>query len=117
MKMIVKVMEIMEIIVKVVEIIVEIIVTMIKKTRVANNLLKKVIEESKDLLKTNEKNDEDKKYISADELIKKLNARAENDRKINENLKEYNIKEAHKEVEKFNKMITDNLDISREKVK
>ena len=51
-------------------------------------------------------------------LIKKLNARAEDNRKINEKLKKYNSKEAQRaseKVEKFNKMINDNLDMSSEK--
>ena len=51
-------------------------------------------------------------------LIKKLNARAEDNRKINEKLKKYNTKEAQRaseKVEKFNKMINDNLDMSSEK--
>ena len=64
------------------------------------------------------KNDKDKKYTSADESIKKLNARAEDNRNINEILKKYRAKEAQKafeEVEKFNKMINDNLDMSSEK--
>ena len=48
-------------------------------------------------------------------MIKKLNARAEDNRKINEKLKEYNTKEAQRaseKVEQFNKMINDNLDMS-----
>ena len=47
-----------------------------------------------------------------------LNGRAEDYRKTNEILKKYYAKEAQrssKEVEKFNKMINDNLDMSREK--
>ena len=64
------------------------------------------------------KNDKDKKYTSANESIKKINARAEDNRKINEILKEYYAKEAQKaseEVKKFNKLINDNLDMSSEK--
>ena len=64
------------------------------------------------------KKDEDKKSVSDDELIKELNARAEDNRKINEILKEYYAKEAQRafeEVEKFNKMINGNLDMSSEK--
>ena len=80
-----------------------------------------MIDESKELLKTIKKNDDDKrnkKYLSADELVKRLNVRAEDNRKINEKLKEYDTKEAQRaseKVEKFNKMINDNLDMSSEK--
>ena len=91
----------------------------IEKIKTSNNSLKKVIDKSKELLKTIEKNYEDKKkYVSADELIKELHARAEDNKKINEKLKEYYAKEAQRaseEVEKFNKMINDNLDMSSEK--
>ena len=89
-----------------------------QKIKAFNNSLKKVINESKELLKRMKKNDENKKYTSADELIKKLNARTEDYKKTNEVLKEYYTKEAQrasKEVEKFNKMINDNLDMSSEK--
>ena len=67
-------------------IIMTMIMTMIKK-RVFNNLLKKVIGESKDLLEKNLENGKDKKYTSADEILKRLNAKAEDDRKTNEILK------------------------------
>ena len=70
------------------------------------------------LLKTIKKNDENKKYTSADEVLKRLNAKAEDIRKTIEVLKEYYTNEAQKaseEVEKFNKMINDNLDMSSEK--
>ena len=93
----------------------------IEKIKTSNNLLKKVIDKSRELLKTIEKNDEDKrnkKYLSADELIKRLNAIAKNNKEINEKLKEYYAKEAQRaseEVEKFNNMINDNLDMSSEK--
>ena len=83
-----------------------------------NDYNKKLVDESKELLKAIQKNDKDIKYISVDELRKKLNARAEYDIKINEKLKEYNVKEAQRaseKVEKFNKMINDNLDMSSEK--
>ena len=79
---------------------------------------KKLVDKSKDLLEKIKKDDKDKKYISADELTKKLNARAEDDRKTNEILKNDYAEEAQrasKEVEKFNKMINDNLDMSSEK--
>ena len=80
--------------------------------------LKKIIDESKKLLETIKKNDKDKKYTSVDELIKRLNARAKNNKEINGKLKEYYAKEAQRaseELRKFNKMINDNLDMSSEK--
>ena len=46
----------------------------IEKIKTSNNSLKKVIDKSRELLKTIEKNDEDKrnkKCLSADELIKR----------------------------------------------
>ena len=46
------------------------------KLNISSETLQK-IKESMDLLEKNLKNDKDKKYISADELIKTLNARAE----------------------------------------
>ena len=90
----------------------------LQKLKAANNSIEKVMNESEELLRTTKKNDEDKKYTSADELIKQLNARAEDNRKINEVLTEYNAKEAQRaseEVEKFNKIINDNPDMSSEK--
>ena len=88
-----------------------------QKIKTSNNSFKKIIKESKELLKTIKKNNEPKKDED-DELIKKLNATAEDNRKINEKLKEYNAKEAQRaseEVDKFNKMINNNLDMSSEK--
>ena len=61
--------------------------------------LKKIIDESKKLLKTIKKNDENKKYTSADEVLKRLNAEAEDIKKTNEALKEYYTNEAQKELE------------------
>ena len=61
--------------------------------------LKKIIDESKKLLKTIKKNDENKKYTSADEVLKRLNAEAEDIKKTNESLKEYYTNEAQKELE------------------
>ena len=87
------------------------------KKEASNNSFKKIINESKELSKTIKKNNE-LKIDEDDELIKKLNARAEYNRKINEKLKEYNTKEAQRVsegVEKFNKMINDKLDMSNEK--
>ena len=46
-------------------------------TRSISDLLKEMCVEPK-------KNDKDKKYKSEDELMKKLNSKAEDDRKINE---------------------------------
>ena len=86
-----------------------------KDTKNIDDLLKEMgVEPKKDL----PKKDKNKKYISADELIRGLNARAKDNREINEKLKEYHAKEAQRaseEVEKFNKMINDNLDMSSEK--
>ena len=76
---------------------------------------KKLVDESKDLLEKIKKYDKDKKYISTDEVLKRLNARSEDYRKTNEILKTYYAEEAQrasKEVEKFNKMVNDNLDMS-----
>ena len=78
----------------------------------------KKIDESKEFLEKIKKNYENKKYTSADESIKKSNAKAEDDRKVNEILKKCYEKEAQKtseEVEKFNKIINDNPDTSSEK--
>ena len=93
-----------------------IIMTTIKKQKFL--IIKKVVDESKELLEKNLKNDKDKKYTSADEVLKRLNARAKDGRKTNETLKKYYAEDAQrvsKEVEKFNKMINDNLDMSSEK--
>ena len=52
------------------------------------------------------------------EIIAKNKAREEDSKNINEILKKYNAKEAQrasKEIEKFNKIINDNLDMSSEK--
>ena len=53
-----------------------------------------------------------------EEIIAKNNAREEDSKNIEEILKKYNAKEPQrvsKEIEKFNKMINDNLDMSSEK--
>ena len=55
---------------------------------------KKLVDESKELLEKIRKNDENKKYTSADEVLKSLNARAEDNRKISEILKKYYAEEA-----------------------
>ena len=86
----------------------------IEKIKTSNNSLKKIIDESKELLKTIKKNDENKKYTSADES----NVKAEDINNINKLLKDFYRNEAQKaskEVERFNKMIDDNLDMSSEK--
>ena len=91
-----------------------------EKIKTSNNSLKKIIDESKELLETIKKNDKDKRYTPADESIKKLNARAEDYSKINEVLKKYYAKEAErafKEMERLNKIINDNLDMLSEKSK
>ena len=74
---------------------------------------KKILELSKKYGELNAKSDEFVKKILA-----KTKAREEDDRKINEKLKKYYAKEAQrasKKVEKFNKTINDNLDMSSEK--
>ena len=69
-------------------IIMTMIMTMIKKTtKVSNNSLKKVIGKSKDLLEKILKNDKNKKYTSADEILKRLNARAEDYKKTTKSTK------------------------------
>ena len=87
------------------------------KINTSSELLQK-INESKEFLKTIKKYDKNKKYTSADEVLKKLNARSEDNEKVNEVLKKYYEKEAQRTsegVEKFNKMINDNPDMSSEK--
>ena len=69
---------------------------------------KNLVDVSKELLEKIRKNDENKKYTSADEVLKSLNARAEDNRKINEIPKKYYAEEACRtsaKVENFNKMI------------
>ena len=87
-------------------------------------MLNKQVSNAKKILELTKKNSELKAEAMAktDESIKKILAkfkdRAEDNRKINEKLKEYNTKEAQrasKEVEKINKMINDNPDMSSEK--
>ena len=77
---------------------------------------KKLVDKSKELLEKVKKYD--KKNTSTDEVLKRLDARAEDDRKTNEILKKYYAEEAQrasKEVKKFNKTINNNLDMSSEK--
>ena len=84
-----------------------------KQVSDAKKILTLVKKDSKILAKARAKTDE-----SIKEIFAKSKDRAEDNRKINEKLKEYNTKEARRaseEVEKFNKMINDNLDMSSEK--
>ena len=89
----------------------------IKKMEASENLFNKQIKEILEL---------EKKYMESraktDKTIKKLSAeikdREEVSKKTNKALKEYNTKEAQRaseEIEKYNKMINDNLDMSSEK--
>ena len=89
-------------------------------------MLNKQVSDAKKILELTKKDSElnVKSIAKTNESVKKIlakaKAREEDDRKINEILKKYNAKEAQrasKEVEKFNKMINDNLDMSSEKVK
>ena len=78
---------------------------------------KKTLELSKKISELNAKSiaKTDKKI---EEIIAKNKAKEEASKNIDEILKEYNAKEAQrasKEIEKFNKMINDNLDMSSEK--
>ena len=78
---------------------------------------KKTLELSKKISEFNAKSiaKTDKKI---EEIIAKNKAKEEASKNIDEILKEYNAKEAQrasKEIEKFNKMINDNLDMSSEK--
>ena len=76
---------------------------------------KKLVDESKNFLEKTKKYDKDKKYTSVNEVLKRFDASAEDDRKTNEILKKYYAEEAQKVpkgVEKFNKMINDSLDMS-----
>ena len=84
-------------------------------------MLDKQFSDSKKILELSKKYSElnAKSIAKTDELVKKIlakaKAREEDDRKINEKLKKYYAKEAQrasKKVEKFNKMINDNLDMS-----
>ena len=87
-------------------------------------MLNKQVSDAKKILELTKKDSElnAKSIAKTDKLVKKIlaknKAREEDDRKINETLKKYNAKEAQRaseKVEKFNKMINDNLDMSREK--
>ena len=90
-----------------------------EKIKILTESLEKNINESKELLKEIEEYDKNKKYKLADEIFKEIDDRKkENIRKSDEVLKEYYAREAQRaseKVEKFNKMINDNLDMSNEK--
>ena len=82
----------------------------------SENLFKDV----KEILELNKKYNESR--AKTDKTIKKLRAeikdREEVNKNINKALKEYYTKEAQrasKEIEKYNKIINDNLDVSSEK--
>ena len=90
-----------------------------EKIKILSESLEKNINESKELLKEIEEYDKNKKYKLADEIFKEIDDRKkENIKKSDEVLKEYYAREAQRaseKVEKFNKMINDNLDMSNEK--
>ena len=96
----------------------------IKRTKALQNLFNKQIRDAKEFLKLVEK----KRKLNAESIAKtdkeieeikaKNKARKEDSKRINKVLKEYYTNEAQKaseEIEKFNKMINDNLDMSSEK--
>ena len=96
----------------------------IKRTKALQNLFNKQIRDAKEFLKLFEK----KRKLNAESIAKtdkeieeikaKNKAREEDSKRINKVLKEYYTNEAQKaseEIEKFNKMINDNLDMSSEK--
>ena len=78
---------------------------------------KKTLELSKKYSELNTKSTA-KTYKQIEEIIVKNKAKGEARKNIDKVLEEYNAKQAQrasKEIEKFNKMINDNLDISSEK--
>ena len=83
-------------------------------------MLKRVVDKAKELLETIKENDKNKKYKPINDTIKWLNAKAEEDKKINKKLKEYYAGEARREseeIKKLDKMINDNPDMLSKKVK
>ena len=75
--------------------------------------VKKILELSKNYSESNAKTNK-----MVEELHAKIKDREEVSKNTDKVLKEYNIKEAQKaseEIEKYNKMISDNLDMSSEK--
>ena len=92
----------------------------IKKIKSSNKSLEKVVKESKNLLKAIEKHDENIKRNGdkLNNLIKDLNDKEKYNKKADEILKKYYEKEAQKaskEMEKYNKIINDDLDMPSEK--
>ena len=92
----------------------------IKKTEASENLFNKQIRDAKEILELSKKYKESS--AKTDKMIKELSAeikdREEVSKNTNKKLKEYYTKEAQKaseEIEKYNKMINDNLDMSSEK--
>ena len=83
-------------------------------------MLKRVVDKAKELLETIKENDKNKKYKPINDTIKWLNAKAEEDKKINKKLKEHYAGEARREseeIKKLDKMINDNPDMLSKKVK
>ena len=92
--------------------------------KASKNLSNKQVRDAKKTLELSKKYSElNAKSIAKtdkqiEEIIAKNKAKEEASKNIDEILKEYNAKEAQrasKEIEKFNKMINDNLDMSSEK--
>ena len=86
----------------------------------SENLFNKQFRDDKEILELSKKYKESS--AKTDKMIKELSAeikgREEVSKNTNKKLKEYYTKEAQKaseEIEKYNKMINDNLDMSREK--
>ena len=86
----------------------------------SENLFNKQFRDDKEILELSKKYKESS--AKTDKMIKELSAeikgREEVSKNTNKKLKEYYTKEAQKaseEIEKYNKMINDNLDVSREK--
>ena len=86
----------------------------------SENLFNKQFRDAKEILELSKKNKESS--AKTDKMIKELSAeikdREEVSKNTNKEIKEYYTKEAQrasKEIEKYNKMINDNLDMSSEK--
>ena len=90
----------------------------IREIKASKNSLNKIAKESKELLEKIKKYDENKKYTSADEVLKSANAKENNIKNTNEVLKEYYKNEVQRRLEKMerlNKIINDNSDMASEK--
>ena len=92
----------------------------IKKLEASENLFNKQFRDAKEILELSKKYKESS--AKTDKMIKELSAEIKDREKVSKNtnkvLKEYDTKEAQKaskEIEKYNKMINDNLDMSSEK--